>query len=74
MVSKGFPDVVTQGQQNIGEKPAVILLYTYYINRHAGTPKPQSRNTLSLGVQYIWSKSSGLHSNMVLEKSKVKLN
>ena len=31
--------VVTLGQQyNIGEKPTVIL-YTYIINRHAGTPE-----------------------------------
>ena len=38
----GFPPVVvTLGQQyNIGEKPTVIL-YTYYINRHAGTPENQ---------------------------------
>ena len=41
MVSNGFPNVITSGQQyNIGEKPSVIL-YTY-INLHAGTPKPQS--------------------------------
>ena len=41
MVSNGFPNVATSGQQyNIGEKPSVIL-YTY-INLHAGTPKPQS--------------------------------
>ena len=33
------PMTVTLGQQyNIGEKPTVILLYTY-INRHAGTPE-----------------------------------
>ena len=30
---------ITLGQQyNVGEKPTVIL-YTYYINRHAGTQK-----------------------------------
>ena len=30
--------VITLGQQyNVGEKPTVIL-YTYYINCHAGTP------------------------------------
>ena len=41
MVSNGFPNVTTSGQQyNIGEKPSAIL-YTY-INLHAGTPKPQS--------------------------------
>ena len=29
--------IVTLGQQyNVGEKPTVIM-YTYYINRHAGT-------------------------------------
>ena len=34
---------VTLGQQyNIGEKPTVIILYTY-INRHAGTPEKQQR-------------------------------
>ena len=27
-------------------------MYTY-IDRHAGTPKPWPRNTVSLGVQYI---------------------
>ena len=32
---------VTLGQQyNIGEKPTIIL-YTYIINRHAGTPEKQ---------------------------------
>ena len=36
--------VVTLGQQyNIGEKPTVIL-YTY-INRHAGTPEKQRRQS-----------------------------
>ena len=43
MVSNGFPDVTTSGQHNnIGEKPGSVILYTYYINLHAGTPKPQS--------------------------------
>ena len=41
--------VVTLGQQyNIGEKPTVIL-YTYYINHHAGTPekhRKQKRNNV----------------------------
>ena len=37
MVLRGFPNVVTQGQQhNIGEKPTVIL-YTD-INHHVATP------------------------------------
>ena len=64
MVSNGFANVTTSGQQyNIGEKPSVIL-YTY-IDLHAGTPKPQS--FLSVGVPdysiivVIWS-------YMVLEK------
>ena len=36
--------VVTLGQQyNIGEKPTVIILYTY-INRHAETPDKNSEN------------------------------
>ena len=71
MVSKGFLNVTTSSQQyNMGENPSVIL-YTI-INFHARTPKPQSRNTVSLGVQ----NGSGLYSNMVLEKGKiiVKLN
>ena len=38
----GFPDmmvVTLLGQQyNTGEEPTVIMLCTYYINRHAGTP------------------------------------
>ena len=42
MVSKGFPNVTTSGRQyNVGEKPFVILSTSYYINLHAGTPKPQ---------------------------------
>ena len=44
---KGFPYamVVTLGQQyNIGEKPTVIL-YTTYINRHAGTRKKQRKQS-----------------------------
>ena len=61
MVSKGFPNVTTSGQQyNIGEKPSVKL-YTY-INLHAGTPKPQSFLSKSPGLQQC--------SNMVLEKLK----
>ena len=51
MVSKGFPNVTTSGQQyNIGEKPS--LYRTHTVNLHAGTPKPRS----------LLSKSSGLHS------------
>ena len=35
--------VVTLGQEyNIGEKP-IVILYTYNINRHAGTPKKTQR-------------------------------
>ena len=41
MVSKGFPNVVTEGQQyNIEEKPTVIL-YTYIIN----SPRRDSTKT-----------------------------
>ena len=67
MVSKGFPNVVTlRSTIYYGEKPTFIM-YTYYIiDRHAGIPKP--RNTVSLGVQYIWTKDSGLYSNLVKEK------
>ena len=37
--------VVTVGQQyNTGEKPTVML-YTYIINRHAGTPDKNKTNT-----------------------------
>ena len=51
MVSKGFPNVTTSGRQyNFGEKPSVKL-YTYYINLHAGTPKPQSFLSKSPGLQ-----------------------
>ena len=40
----GYPDEITLGQQyNIREKPPVIL-YTYIINRHAGTPERASNN------------------------------
>ena len=36
--------VITLGQQyNVGEKPTVIL-YTYIINRHAGTPTKGKTN------------------------------
>ena len=63
MISEGFLNVVISGERyTIGEKPTVIpVLYTY-INRHAGTLKPQSsRNTVSLGIiQNILTKSSGL--------------
>ena len=36
----GFPDGSNIGSQqyNVGEKPTVILLFTYVINRQAGTP------------------------------------
>ena len=45
--------VVTLGQQyNVGEKPTVIL-YTYIINRHAGTPdKKQKQNRNNVVVQH----------------------
>ena len=70
LVSKGFPNVVTSGQQyNIGEKP-IVILYSY-INRHAGTQKPQSRNTVNLGIQYVQLRVPD-YSNMVL--AKVNLN
>ena len=60
MVFKGFPDVVTWGQQhNIGENSTVIL-YTG-INQHVGRPKQNTRNTISLDVQHTWTKSSVLH-------------
>ena len=46
--------VVTLGQQyHVGGKPAVIL-YTYIINRHAGTPnKTKTKDTMSLDYSSI---------------------
>ena len=74
MVSKGFPNVVTSRVNRYnyrGEAHRYILYTTCIISRHAGTPKPQSRNTdfslntvvvvVSIGVQCIWTKSSGLY-------------
>ena len=41
--SNRFPDAdnIELGQQynNVGEKPTVVILYIYIINRHAGTPE-----------------------------------
>ena len=53
MALKGFPNGVTQGQQqNIGEKPTVTL-YTY-INHHVGTPKQKQTSyyTIFLGKEF----------------------
>ena len=72
MVSKGFPNVTTSGQQyNIKEKPSVILYI--YNNLHAGTPKLQikehskSRCTISFDLRVPD------YSSMVLEKGEIKL-
>ena len=63
MVSNGFLNVTTSGQQyNIREKPSVIL-YTY-INLHAETPKPQS----FLSVREFRTTVVVIWSYMVLEK------
>ena len=44
--------MVSLGQQyNVGEKPTVIL-YTYYINRHAGTPPNKTRTEDALSLDY----------------------
>ena len=71
---KGFPNVVTWGQQyNIGDKPTVILCTNF--NHHVGTPK-QKQGTLSDQMYKIFGLSSGLpYSNMVysMEKNKVKM-
>ena len=70
MVSKGFPNVTTSGRQyNVGEKPFVILSTYYYINLHAGTPKPQYfyLRVPDYSVVIIWSYY------MVLEKLKLNL-
>ena len=52
--------VVTLGQQyHVGEKPTVIL-YTYIINRHAGTPdKTKTKDTMSLDynlLHWVWDR------------------
>ena len=54
--------VVTLGQQyNTGEKPTVMLLYTY-INRHEGTPdKTQNKNIVYVCVfssHSFWTSSA----------------
>ena len=55
MVLKGFPNVVTYGQQyNIGEKPTVIL-YTN-IHYHVGTSKQtQTRYYTVFLDQEFWT-------------------
>ena len=52
---------VAQGQQyNIGEKSIAVVLYPY-INRHAGSPKAETNDTMSLGTaQFV---KLGLGSN-----------
>ena len=49
--------VVTLGQQyNIGEEPCSVMLYTYIINRHAGTPDKTNNVAIDLytvKVSYI---------------------
>ena len=53
----------------IGKKPT-FMLHTY-IDRQTGTPKPQSRNILSLLLQYVWTKGSSI---LVIEKVNFDLN
>ena len=50
----GLPMLLAKGQQyNFGIKPTVIL-YTYIINRPAGTPKQtQKHTTMSLGTHPV---------------------
>ena len=61
MVSKGFPNVVTWGQQyNIGEKLTVILDCTLTLIAMQGHQNHKPRNRVNLGVQNILTKSSGL--------------
>ena len=44
--------IVTLGQQyNVGEKPTVVILYTY-INRHAGTPDKKQKQNRNDAVQH----------------------
>ena len=54
-IQLGSPMVVTLGQQdNVGEKPTVILYI--YINHHAGTPnKSRAKGTMSLDYKSIWN-------------------
>ena len=45
------PMVVTllvQQYNNVGEKPTVVIILYAYINRHAGTPKAETNDTMSL--------------------------
>ena len=68
MVSKGFPNVTTSGQQcNIGEKPSVIL-YTY-INLHAGN----QNHIFFIERVPDYCSSISLWSHIVLEKLKLNL-
>ena len=72
MVSKGFPNVITSGQQhNIGEKPSVIL-YTC-LKKNQSTPRPSElvvshiqrigcqpeKTTLQGGQSRSWSVEQG---------------
>ena len=55
--------VVIFGQQyNVGEKPTVML-YTYYINRHAGPPNNTENNV----VLYKVKKFGIIYDNMAIE-------
>ena len=59
--------VVALGQQhNIGEKPSVML-YTYIINRHAGTPdKKQNKKHFST----LLNRLIIIYSNSVIDAKK----
>ena len=67
--------VVTLGQQyNIGEKPTVIILYTY-INRHAGTLENQRRqNSTSSNMVVIIQCYIGYEDEVFKEKIRTHLD
>ena len=45
--------VALDQQYNVGEKSTVILLYAYYIDRHAVTSKAETKNTIVLGTAQL---------------------
>ena len=72
MVSKGFPNVTTSGQQyNIREKPSLIL-YSY-INHHAVTPRPQIKEHSMSRCTILFDVRVPDYISLVLEKGEIKL-
>ena len=65
-----------QQYNNVGEKPTVVIILYAYINRHAGTPKAETNDTMSLVTgqfcYYIGSRIgwvSELQKKLLKEKS-----